>query len=333
MKKDKPNKKKKLNLFSYDNIPLNNNEKYLLKKKGINFFEKPSKNKKELIENLSKFTKKNKINAILTRLGIEFNHEIYKFLSKPKILLSYTTGLNHVLIDRRMKDLKIFNLERSDIDLRNVPSTAEFTIGLILNLIRKINIAISDTKNGYWRRELFIGRQLKDLKIGIIGCGRIGSQVSKYCKAFNAKVYSYDILKKKKNISLQYILRNSDVISLHLNYKKNLKGFFNKKKFNLMKKNSYFINTSRGELVNENDLISAIKEKNILGAAIDVLNKDSISEKKITTKSMLKIIKFSKSNENLIVTPHLGGATLDAMKTTRGIVIEKLFKYFKKYQS
>ena len=93
---------------------------------------------------------------ILTRLGIEFNYEIYKFLSNPKILLSYTTGLNHVSVDNRMKDMKIFHLNKTDVDLHKVPSTAEFTIGLILNLIRKINIAATDTKNGYWRRELFL---------------------------------------------------------------------------------------------------------------------------------------------------------------------------------
>ena len=102
-----------------------------MKKGGINFIENPSKNKKELINNLSKFTKKNKINVILTRLGIEFNYEIYKFLSNPKILLSYTTGLNHVSLDNRMNDLKIFHLNKTDVDLHKVPSTAEFTIGLI----------------------------------------------------------------------------------------------------------------------------------------------------------------------------------------------------------
>ena len=86
-------------------------------------------------------------------------------------------------------------------------------------------------------------------------------------------------------------------------------------------------------MVNENDLITAIRKKKIIGAALDVLNKDSISDKKIITKSMLKIIKFSKSNDNLIITPHLGGATLDSMKVTRNIVFEKLLKYLKEYQN
>ena len=111
-----------------------------------------------------------------------------------------------------------------------------------------------------------------------------------------------------------------------MKYSAKMKNYFNKHKFKIMKKNSHFINTSRGEFVNENDLITAIKSKKINGAALDVLWDDSISAKKINKKNILKIINFSKSNERLIITPHIGGATYGAMKTTRKIIIDKLSK-------
>ena len=97
-----------------------------------------------------------------------------------------------------------------------------------------------------------------------------------------------------------------------------------------MKDESYFINTSRGELVNENDLINAIKSKKIQGAALDVLKNDSISEKKINKKNMLKIINFSKSSNKLMILPHLGGATYDSIKIARKIIFDKLRILLKK---
>lgn len=327
MKRKNQYLKNRLNLFSYDVVPLGHDEKKILSKLNINCIESNAKNRHELIDKLRKISKKTKIHIILIRLGINFNFEVYKFLNNPKIVLTYTTGINHITLSKKISDLKIIKLEKSDKSLREVPSTAELTIGLILNSIRKINEAQKDVKKKYWRRELFFGEQLKDLTVGVIGNGRIGSKIVKFCRSFNSKVLTYDIVKNRRNSSLTNLLRSSDIVTLHMKYSSKMKNYFNKHKFEIMKKNSHFINTSRGEFVNENDLITAIKSKKINGAALDVLWDDSISARKINKKNMLKIINFSKSNERLIITPHIGGATYGAMKTTRKIILDKLSKF------
>ena len=329
MKKKNITEKKKINLFSYDFNKFSEVEKTLLKDNNINCFEYPSKSKKELISNLKRVKKKANINIILSKLGINFDESIYKYLSKPKIFLSYTTGLNHLSLTKKMKDMMIISLENTDFDLKNIPSTAELTMGLILNLIKNINSAINDTKNLYWRREKYLGKQLKDLTIGIIGCGRIGSKVAKYCKIFGAKVLKYDLVKYKSNTNLKNLLKKSDVVTLHVKHKKKNNFYFDKSKFKLMKKNSYFINTSRGELINEKDLLEVLKKRKIVGAALDVLINDSLSNEKITNQGMLKICKFAMNNSNLIVTPHIGGATYGALRAARRIILKKLILFLK----
>ena len=324
MKRVKYSSKNRLNLLSYDSWRLSFEERKILSKMNINCIELQVKNRRELVRKLKKYTTRNEIHIFLTRLGINFNQEIYKFLSSPKIILTYTTGINHISLPKKIIDFKLIKLDNADKKLHEIPSTAEFTIGLILNLIRKINLAQNDVKNNFWRREFFFGRQLKNLSVGVIGNGRVGNKVVKFCKTFGSKVFTYDVLKKKRNSSLEKLLKYSDVVTLHLKYKNKMKNFFDKKKFNLMKNNSYFINTSRGELVNENDLINAIKSKKIQAAALDVLKNDSISEKKINKKNMLKIINFSKSSNRLMILPHLGGATYDSMKITKKIIFDKL---------
>ena len=96
-----------------------------------------------------------------------------------------------------------------------------------------------------------------------------------------------------------------------------------------MKKNSYFINTSRGELINEKDLLEVLKKRKIVGAALDVLKHDSLSNEKITNQGMLKICKFAMNNSNLIVTPHIGGATYGALRAARRIILKKLILFLK----
>ena len=102
MKRKNNYTKNRLNLFSYDATPLGHDEKKILSKLNINCIESNARNKHQLIEKLKKITKKTKIHIILIRLGIDFNFEIYKFLSNPKIVLTYTTGINHITLSKKM---------------------------------------------------------------------------------------------------------------------------------------------------------------------------------------------------------------------------------------
>ena len=194
-----------------------------------------------------------------------------KILSKStnlKYILSPTTGLNHIDIDLcKEKNITIVNLNSSSNEIKNIPSTAEHTMALILNAFKKINSFSGSVMNNTWDRYEFNVSQLCKKSIGIVGFGRIGKLVAKYCRTFGMEVYVYDIEKKNypkwiHSTSLKYIFSNMDVISIHINYKK-YDSFFNSELFNLSKNKPILINTSRGELINENDLIASLKNNRI----------------------------------------------------------------------
>ena len=143
------------------------------------------------------------------------------------------------------------------------------------------------------------------------------------------KVYGYDInkIKHQKYINkvkdMKYIFVNCDIISIHVNFNKYNKKLISKKYLKLMKKNSIIINTSRGELIDENFLYYLLKKKKIGGAGLDVLSNENKSEKQLKKD---KLILLSKKNQNLIVTPHIGGYTYQAIHLTRSFIVSEFLK-------
>ena len=173
-----------------------------------------------------------------------------------------------------------------------------------------------------------MGRQIKDLNIGIIGYGRLGKIMYNFCKAFGAKVRVFDPYVKNKlsdSFLLNYWCNNledlfkfSDVISLHVHVNEETKYMINKKILGLAKKDSYIINTSRGEIVNENDIVNALKNGNLSGYGTDVIE-DEFSD---INKS--PIIEAMREGENIIVTPHTGGMTIEGQTKAYTWAINKL---------
>tara|TARA_B100000287_G_scaffold435312_1_gene503002 strand:- start:2904 stop:3860 length:957 start_codon:yes stop_codon:yes gene_type:complete len=265
---------------------------------------------------------------LITRLGIEINKNLLQEAKNLKIIVSATTGLNHIDVEyARKKNIKILSLRNEKKFLKQIHATAELTLCLILCLSRNIIPSYKSVCNFEWDRTKFIGNELKNKTLGIIGFGRVGKQVAKYAKTFSMKIIYYDpkVNINSKNIkkikSLKNLLVNSDIISLHINFsKKNIK-FIDKKKIELFKKNCLFINTSRGNLVDEKFLIEALKSKKISGVALDVI----YDEFNKINKNI--IIKNLSKNFNLIVTPHIGGASFDSMKATEEFMADKLNNY------
>ena len=211
--------------------------------------------------------------------------------------------------------------------LNNITPTAELTWGLLLALIRKLPAAFDSVLNGSWDRDLFLGTELKGKTLGIIGFGRLGKMVAKYGAAFGMNVVYSDIDEFEsvlfaKPIELMELLTTSDVISLHIPLEHSTQGFFGEAEIKSMKEGAILINTSRGEVLNEDALLQALSSKHLSGAALDVLqgevSADSISFKKN------KLIDYAKKNQNLLITPHIGGACPDSMRLTEGFVAKKL---------
>lgn len=246
-----------------------------------------------------------------------------------KLINTCSTGLNH--IDAYYCDMHgiVIQHHKNDYKLINqLPSTSELAFGLMLSLLRNIPECNNHVSKYHWDYTQFMGRQIKDLTIGIIGYGRLGKMMYNYCKAFGANLKVYDPYKREEmddsfllntNCSdLKTLIEQCDVISLHVHVTQETKYMIDKKILEYSKKSPYIINTSRGEIVNENDIINALESGLISGYGTDVLE----NEFDDLTKS--PIIKAMNKGKNIIVTPHVGGMTIEGQTKAYKWSINKL---------
>ncbi len=304
--------------------------KKLKKKRHILIF-KP-KNKIDLLKSIKKYSKKYEIVDIFLKLGIFYDNDVLSASNfKLKTFVTPTTGLSHIddsII--KEKKIKILYLENKKV-LNKVSSTAEHAWAMLLALNKNLYMyndrVISDKS---WERKECVNYEVKDKSLGIIGFGRLGKIIYKYARAFGMKILIYD--KKKINIkgakqsSLKIIFKKSDFISLNLSLNEKTKKIIDIDLLRLSKKNLIFINTARGEIVDQKELFKLLKKNRIFGLGLDVLENDSVWSKKIP-KNTYELLKRNKNK--IIVTPHIGGYSFDAIKKTRIHIMQKYINYIK----
>ena len=277
---------------------------------------------------------KNQVRELLLTHNIDTilcnpNQQTYKIdkelLEGTKVTLINTcsTGMNHIDVNYcNDNNIKIYSLTHDMGLINNIPSTSELAFGLMLSLLRNIPECNNHVSRYYWDYTQFVGRQVKDLTIGIIGYGRLGKMMYNFCEAFGANIKVYDpyiVGSTPPNpISLENMFKKCDVISLHVHVTNETKYMINKNLLGLVKKDLYIINTSRGEIVNENDIIEALENKTLTGYGTDVIE----NEFDDLTKS--PIIKAMNKGKNIIVTPHIGGMTIEGQTKAYTWAINKL---------
>ena len=292
-----------------------------LEKRGKLIY-KPNINKTELKKILEKNKKIDIIFCNPNRQGYILDKEILQN-SSVKLINTASTGLNHInQNDCKKLGIKILSLTKDIKLIRKLPSTSELSFGLMINLQRNIFQSFKSVKNKKWDYTPFIGQELSSLTLGIIGFGRLGNFMAKYAKAFGMKVFYYDPFKNSKNCkktNLKRLFKISDVISIHAHVNDKTKHMINKKIIRLARKKPIIINTSRGELVNEKDIIWGLKNKKISGYGADVIEKEFIDiEKSPIIKNINKY--------NIIVTPHIGGMTYQGQERAYNYAINKIKK-------
>jgi len=252
------------------------------------------------------------------------NQQTYKIdkelLEGTKVTLINTcsTGMNHIDVNYcNNSNITIYSLTKDMELINDLPSTSELAFGLMLSLLRNIPECNNHVSRYYWDYTQFMGRQVKDLTIGIIGYGRLGKMMYNFCKAFGANIKIYDPY-INYNYSLEKMFKECDVISLHVHVTNETKYMINKSLLGLAKKDLYIINTSRGEIVNEIDIVNALSTKKLTGYGADVIE----NEFGDITKS--PIIKAMNQGENIIITPHVGGMTIEGQTKAYTWAINKL---------
>ena len=293
-----------------------------LKNKG-NLIYKPKIKASELKKILKKNDKIDTIFCNPNRQGYILNRNILKKTS-IKLINTASTGLNHINVkDCKKLNIKILSLTRNFQLLKKLPSTSELSFGLMINLQRKIFESFESVKKKRWDYSSFIGQELASLTIGIIGLGRLGNFMAKFAKAFGMKVIYFDpYIKNNKfiKVNLRDLVKKSDVISLHAHVSEETKYMIDKKILKLAKKKPIIINTSRGELVKEKDIIWGLNKKLISGYGTDVI------EREFTDIKKSPIIK-NLNRYNIIVTPHIGGMTYQGQLRAFNFAVDK-FKDF-----
>jgi len=230
-----------------------------------------------------------------------------------------STGMNHIDVEYcNENDIEIYSLTKDMELINDLPSTSELAFGLMISLLRKIPEGKKHVSEHKWDYTQFMGRQVKDLKIGIIGYGRLGKMMYNYCRAFGAEVMVYDPYVMKGFNCLEEMVSKADVISLHVHVTDETKYMINENLLGFSNKDLYIINTSRGEIVNEKDMVSALKSKQLTGYGTDVI------EHEFGQLTQSPIIQAMNEGENIIVTPHVGGMTIEGQTKAFKWAIDKL---------
>tara|TARA_Y100000996_G_scaffold414470_1_gene405456 strand:- start:1655 stop:2596 length:942 start_codon:yes stop_codon:yes gene_type:complete len=259
--------------------------------------------------------------GILIRSATKLTADILDNCSNLKVIGRAGVGVDNVDLDTATKN-KILVM---NTPLGNLEATAELTIGLMFSLYRHIHLANSSTHEGKWEKSKFMGTELKGKTLGIIGFGNIGQRVAEMASVIgmkittNSKSASEDYLSKIKasKVTIEKLISESDVISLHTKLNEETKNMFNKDTISNMKNSSIIINCARGGLINESDLKEALDNDVIAGAAIDVYEKEPATDN----------VMFG--TKNLLLTPHLGASSKEAQSNVAIDVANQVADYLK----
>ena len=272
-------------------------------------FNNPFSDEKEAIVELEDFEV-----LFIMRERTPMTKTLIESLSKLKYIM--TSGMRNKAIDLKTTKKKKIIVCGTEI---NSNPAAEITWALILGLYRNMRLEIDNMFQGYWQTT--IGFELKGKLLGLIGLGKIGTQVAKVAKAFGMEVCAWS-----ENLDLSHaneigvlpmskedLLKTADIISIHLVLGDRYKNLITKKEFQLMKKSSFLINTSRGQIINEDDLIEALKDEKIAGVGLDVYDKEPLPQ-----DHKLRFL------PNALLLPHIGFVTAENYSKFYSQMIENL---------
>jgi D-3-phosphoglycerate dehydrogenase len=247
-------------------------------------------------------------------------------------VVSPATGTNHLDIDYlNSRNIKLIYLGDFSTEISNVFSTAELTWSLLLTVVRRIIPAHGSVISGSFDRGPFLGIDLAGRTLGIIGYGRLGRRVAEYGLAFGMRVVVCDVNDARvanlangiTSCSLGQLLSTSDVVSIHVPLNQQTHRLITESQISMMKNGSVIINTSRGEVLDELAIVEALTTGKLYGVGVDVLVGENANN---FSSNDSPLVKAASRNLNVVVSPHIGGWTKQAVATTRTLVVEELLR-------
>jgi len=239
-----------------------------------------------------------------------------------KIISTYSVGFDHIDVEyAKKKKIRVGYTPEILTD-----ATADLTFSLLLDLLRRVSEGDRIIRKGKWNMIYgafdYVGVDLQGKTLGILGLGRIGGTLAKRARAFDMKIIYHNRKHVSKNkekslgtkyVSFEKLITQSDIISIHVPHTKETDHLFDRKIFRKMKKTAFLINTSRGKVINEKDLVTAIKKKTIAGAGLDVFEEEPI-------KKNHPLVKL----QNVVLAPHIGSSTKETRSKMAEITVKNL---------
>lgn len=271
--------------------------------------------------------------VLIVRLRQQIDREIIDAGYRLKAIVTATTGLDHVAVHyAAKKGVVVLSLQGETEFLRTVSATAEHTWALLLALLRRIPRASASVQKGEWDRDLFRGQELDGKRLGIVGLGRIGRKVARYGEAFGMDVSAYvpSVTEWVDGVArastLPDLLGRSDVLTIHVPLTEGTSGLIGRAELSLLPAGSFLVNTSRGEVLDETALLEVLESGQLSGAALDVL----CNERDERLRRQSPLIAYAREHDNLLITPHIGGATRESMARAELFMAQKLEKFLEK---
>ena len=260
------------------------------------------------------FTNPNKQNFIL-------NAELLSNTS-VQVINTCSTGLNH--IDEQYcsdNNIDIWSLTKDYELINDLPSTSELAFGLMMSLLRFIPTSFHSVKDGNWDYEPYVGHQVKGKTVGIVGYGRLGKIMKRLFDGWGVNILvtdPYARITNAKGVSLDELLEKSDIVFLHTHVTDETRDMVDDEFIQKMKDGSFLINTARGELVKEDSIITALEQRKLKGYATDVIRDEFGGHKQS------KLVDYSiNPNSGVIITPHIGGMTIEGQTKAYHYAINK----------
>jgi D-3-phosphoglycerate dehydrogenase len=246
-------------------------------------------------------------------MKVKLTPEMLAAASKLKIISTATTGSDHISrAGLEQRGIPVRTLKEDPEVLRNITPAAELSWALLMACARRLPAAVRHVLEGGWTREEFPGVMLRGKTLGLVGCGRIGGWMARYARAFGMDVVGHDPFLETfpesiRKSPLEHVFSQSDFVSIHVHLSPETTGLVSRTLIESMRPGAFLINTSRGAIVDEAALLAALESGRLGGAGLDVLDGEPDTADH-------PLVRYARSHDNVLITPHCGGFSPDAVR-------------------
>lgn len=267
--------------------------------------------------------------AYLASTSVRVDAALLARATRLKVIGSPSTGTDHMdMAAIRAAGITCYDISKELDLLRGFTATSEHAFALLLALNRKICQSTAAAASGDWARERYTGFQLLNKTLGVLGLGRLGTISSRIGQGFGMKVIAHDVRAVRVDgvemVDFDTLFRQADVVTMHVHLRPETRNLVNARAIGLMKPNAILINTSRGGLVEEQALLEALQSGRIAGAGLDIVDgewNDDIRQH--------PLIRYARDHDNLLITPHIGGATHESIYGARIFMARKVAEHLR----